>query len=1080
MCQNFAKGITIRFLEKTKAGNVFLKKTMQVLFFLCFFSLGSFGQVTIKGTVKDAEGQYLQGVTVTLKGTKINQLTDSVGDYTIRIPRSGGNLVFSYIGMKSQEIAISDRKVIDVILVTNVSVFSDVVVIGYGSSQSRSEVTGSISKLDNKVLENIPYANVASALQGTIAGLRVQNSSGQPGAAPNVVLRGTTSINSPDAATPLYIIDGVIRADMNDVATEDIANIQVLKDAASTSIYGARGSNGVIIVTTKSGQPGKNRIDYNYALTISNNPKSYDLLSARDFIYYARLGILANAMKNPGVKSLLAGSNGFGTGNDLTNKTLYTTQYLTPANQYKLTDGTGWESMPDPVDSTKTLIFKNTDFQAALYQRSISQNHSISASGGTRNATFNARVGYLSMDGIAKTTKYQRLSLNLDGELRLRENLKAFGRVMYSNSSNNAVPNEAFVWQRWVATPPTSKYRFEDGTLASGPNFSLGNPDYYLNNLIRKNNSAITTLVLGSHWDILPGLSFDPQVSLYTINGDSRQFEKGFLSAYNQATRNASAAYNKQVQWQADAVFSYDKTFKNDHHISAKAGYSYFSVENSTLNASGQGAATDLIPTLNASALPTAVSSTIVQQVLIGYFARINYDYKRRYLLSLNARYDGASNLGSEHQFGFFPGISAGWNLNNEKFWKIFPENLFQLKLRASYGINGNQKAIGPYQAQGTYTPVVTYGGNSAIQNTVLANPSLQWEQSKTFDGGADIGIFNHRVGILFDVYRRVTDHLLASMALPFSTGFTSIVTNLATLENKGIEIELRASILPSSSPLQWDISVNAAKVETKILKLPYNGTLNNRIGGVLVWDTQTGSYQWKGGLQEGGRLGDMYAYHKIGIFGSDAEAAAGPVDNIVPGVSKKKFGGDVNWEDVDKNGIIDSRDQVYMGNIYPVWTGGISTTLSYKGLSLYARADFTTGTTIFNVPQQFFYTMASGNNNLTANVLKSWLKPGDEKTSQFPRYYYADQQVSANYIRGSSDNYESGNFMNIREVTLSYTLPITLIQRAKITNLRVFVTGNNLSYITHYSGLNPEQGGADNGRYPMPANFIIGANITL
>jgi hypothetical protein len=321
---------------------------------------------------------------------------------------------------------------------------------------------------------------------------------------------------------------------------------------------------------------------------------------------------------------------------------------------------------------------------------------------------------------------------------------------------------------------------------------------------------------------------------------------------------------------------------------------------------------------------------------------------------------------------------------------------------------------------------------------------------------------------------------LLASMALPFSTGFTSIVTNLATLENKGIEIELRASILPSSSPLQWDISVNAAKVETKILKLPYNGTLNNRIGGVLVWDTQTGSYQWKGGLQEGGRLGDMYAYHKIGIFGSDAEAAAGPVDNIVPGVSKKKFGGDVNWEDVDKNGIIDSRDQVYMGNIYPVWTGGISTTLSYKGLSLYARADFTTGTTIFNVPQQFFYTMASGNNNLTANVLKSWLKPGDEKTSQFPRYYYADQQVSANYIRGSSDNYESGNFMNIREVTLSYTLPITLIQRAKITNLRVFVTGNNLSYITHYSGLNPEQGGADNGRYPMPANFIIGANITL
>jgi TonB-linked SusC/RagA family outer membrane protein len=661
----------------------------------------------------------------------------------------------------------------------------------------------------------------------------------------------------------------------------------------------------------------------------------------------------------------------------------------------------------------------------------------------------------------------------------VRDNLSVFGRLMYSNSSNNAVPNEIFVWQRWVATPPTSKYTFEDGTLASGPSSSLGNPDYYLNNLIRANTSANLTMVLGSKWNILPGLSFDPQVSLYTITADSRQFEKGFLSAYNQATRNGSAAYSKQVQWQADAVFTYLKSFKNEHTISAKVGYSYFGVENSTLNASGQGAATDLIPTLNASALPTAVSSTIVDQVLIGYFGRINYDYKQKYLLSLNARYDGASNLGSKHQFGFFPGVSAGWNVHNEKFWKIFPDDLFQLKLRASYGVNGNQKAIGPYQAQGTYAPAVTYGGNAAIQNTILANPDLQWEQSKTLDLGADLGMFKNRVSILFDAYRRVTDHLLASQALPFSTGFTSIVTNLATLENRGLEIELKARVLPVSSPIQWDVSINAAKVKTTILKLPYNGVANNRIGGVLVWDTQSGTYQWKGGLQEGGRLGDMYAYHKIGIFGSDAEAAAGPVDKIVPGASKK-FGGDVNWEDVDKNGIIDSRDQVYMGNIYPVWTGGVSTSLSYKGISIYARLDFTTGTTIFNVPQQFFYTMASGNNNLTKNVLQSWLKPGDEKNSPFPRYYYADQQVSANYIRGSSDNYESGNFMNLREVTLSYSLPKNLLGRAKISNLRVYLTGNNLLYFTRYSGLNPEQGGADNGRYPMPSNFIIGANITL
>lgn len=1056
-----------------------MKKFLLCSLFVIIWAFDGYAQMTITGTVKDPSGVTLPGVSVIAKGTSVGATTSTLGKFSITLPSGTQILVFSFLGMESQEVEISGRKEIDIVLEENLASLKEVVVIGYGS-QSRETITTSISKLDNKVLESLPYGNVASALQGTIAGLRVQNSTGQPGAAPNVVLRGTTSINNPDGATPLYIIDGVIRDDLNDVATEDIATMQVLKDAASTSIYGARGSNGVILVTTKSGKPGKSRIDYNYSVTRSDNPKSYPLLSARDFIYYARLGILANAQKNPGVLSLLAGRNGFGTGNDLTNGTLYTTQYLSPANQFKLTDGSGWESMPDPVDPSKTIIFKDTDFQAALYQRSMSHNHSISTSGGNENATFNARLGYLSFDGIAKTTEYKRLSVNIDGDLKVRDNLKAFGRLMYTNSSNNAVPNEFFVFQRWIATPPTSKYLFEDGTLATGPGASMGNPDFFLNNLIRKNSIANLTMTVGSKWDILPGLTFDPQVSLYTITGDQRQFERGFLTNYNQATRRGSASYTKHFQWQADAVFAYNKSFKNVHNLSANLGYSSFSVENSSLNAAGQGAATDLIPTLNASSLPTSVSSTIVQQVILGYFARANYDYKQKYLLSVSARYDGASNFGEENRFGFFPAVSAGWNLHKEKFWEMLPKDLLQLKLRASYGVNGNQRGIGPYQAQGSYTPGTTYGGNAAIQNTILSNPDLQWERSKTFDGGADIGLFDNRVNILVDVYRRLTDNLLASQALPFSTGFTSIITNLASLENKGMELELNARILSNASPFRWNISLNAAKVKTTIKKLPFNGTDRNRIGGVEVWDATTGKYEWKGGLQEGGRLGDMYAYKKIGIFGSDAEAAAGPKDMLVPGITKKKYGGDVNWADLDKNNIIDPRDREYMGNIYPVWTGGMSTTLGYKGISLYTRVDFTTGTTIFNAPQQFHYTMASGNNNLTQNVLKSWLKPGDEKTSSFPRFYYADQQVSLNYVRGSSENYESGDFMNLREITLSYSLPKTLLQRAKVSNLRVYFTSNNLKYLTRYSGLNPEQGGVDRGRYPMPSNFLLGANITL
>ncbi|MFA6946836.1 MAG: SusC/RagA family TonB-linked outer membrane protein, partial [Pedobacter sp.] len=735
-----------------------------ILMIICAFK--GYAQMTITGTVKDSSGETLPGVSVMAKGTSVGATTNASGNFSIAVPVGASTLVFSFIGMQSQEVTISGRKVIDIALSENVTSLKEVVVVGYGT-QSRETITTSISKLDNKVLENVPYGNIASALQGTIPGLRVQHSTGQPGSAPTVILRGTTSINNPNGATPLYIIDGIIRDDLNDIASEDIESMQVLKDAASTSIYGARGSNGVILITTKSGKPGKNRIDYNYAITYSSNPKDYNLLDARQFLYHARLGILANAQKNPGVLNLLGAANSFGTGNDLTNRTLYTTQYLTPANQYKLTDGSGWESMPDPVDPAKTLIFKNTDFQSLIYQRSMSHNHSLSMSGGTKAATFNARVGYLTNDGIAKTTKYKRITMNLDGDLKLRDNMKAFGRLMYSNSSNNAVPNEAFVWQRWSATPPTSKYRHEDGTLATGPGSALGNPDYYLNNLIRDNSTANLTMSVGGKWDILPGLSFDPQVSLYTITGDNREFERGFLSAYNQATRNASAGSRKQVQWQADAVFKYSKTFKNVHNLSANLGYSSFQVENSSLTASGRGAATDLIPTLNASSLPLAVGSQITKQVLVGYFGRMNYDYKQKYLFSANARYDGASNLGQENQFGFFPGMSVGWNVHNEKFWKAFPEQLSLFKLRASYGVNGNQRGIGLYQAQGSYVPITAYAGNAAIQNTVLSNPDLQWERSKTLDGGADIGIFNNRVNILFDVYRRLTDNLLASQSLP-------------------------------------------------------------------------------------------------------------------------------------------------------------------------------------------------------------------------------------------------------------------------------------------------------------------------
>lgn len=1049
--------------------------------FLMLCAFEGFGQTIITGTVKDRSGETLPGVSVKLKGTSIGTNTNTSGNYSITVSDGKGVLIFSFIGTQNQEVEISGRKVIDVTLLASVESLQEVVVVGYGS-QSRETVTTSISKLDTKVLANVPFSNVASALQGTLSGVRVQTTSGMPGSAPRIIIRGGTSINNPDGAGPLYVVDGVIRSNINTIDQSDIESLQVLKDAAATSIYGARASNGVVIIATKSGKSGRAVIDYRYDMTLSDNVEKYDLLSAKDYIYYQRLGIYRSATwgNKPAQLAILSSASSAGTGNDLTNNTAYTTQYLTPQNQHKLKEG--WQSMPDPIDPTKTIIFDDFDFQNSLYRTGVSGNHSITASGGTEKGTFSAGLGYLNNDGIVITTNYKRLNAHINGDYKIRDNLKVFGRLLYSNSHDNN-PTNVNTFGRSIGLPPTAKYKFEDGTYAPGQSSSLGNNEYLLNTIDPKNSGDDLTLAFGANLKILPGLSFDPQVSWWQTSGDARNFQKAFWNGPLSyvVSRAATSSYSKSLQKQADGVFTYIKSIKNSHNIEAKAGFSYYGSSSNSLSASGRDAATDLIPTLNASALPVSVSSAESEQLIYGYFGRLNYDFNQKYLLSINARYDGASNLGDAYKWGLFPGVSVGWNVHKEGFWSSLPENLLKLKLRASYGVNGNISGLGPYTAQGQYNVGSQYGGFAAVQNTVIANTELQWEQSRTLDFGLDLGIFDNRVNIMFDVYRRVTDNLLASLALPHSTGFSSTLTNLGSLENKGIELELNTRIMPSTSSFQWDLGFNVSKVSNKILKLPYNGVENNRIGGVQVWDQETGAYVWKGGLQEGGTMGDYYTYKMLGVYATDAEAASAPIDNLTPIADKKVYGGDAIIADLDGNKILDTRDQVYAGNIYPTWTGGFSNSFNYKNIGLYIRTDFTRGQTIYNYTNLTLIAQLQGDNGLSKDVLKSWQKQGD--VTDIPAFVYADQQVRNKLYRGAVGNtkfYEKGDYLAIRELTLTYDLPKSLLKRAKISGLRLNVTGHNLHYFTKFSGLNPEYGGQDTGRYPIPRNIIFGLNVTL
>ena len=1037
---------------------------------------------TVQGTVTDDTGDPLIGVNVIVKGTANGIITDVNGSFTLNIPNDNAVLVFSFIGFITQEITVGNSRSINVTLLEDAQQIEEVVVIGYGT-QSRAMLTTSVSKVDNKVLENIPYTSVASALQGSVSGVRVQSISGQPGEAPRVIVRGGTNIDRPNEAYPLYIIDGVIREDMNDISADNIESMQVLKDAASTSIYGARGSNGVVIITTKTGKPGNAKINYRYDLTFSKVGKLYKMANARDYLTLFRSGMVDPRF--PDNMLLLSQVYPFGTGNDLTNNTAFSTQYLTDANKYKLNEG--WQSMPDPVDPSKTLLFSDNDFAALMYRTGTSHNHHVEASGGNDRATFNMGLGYMTNEGTTINTGYRRTTFNLSGTLKATDRLSFTGRISYSDAKIDTSPLAAAATHYRVSAPTTKLY-FEDGSLAPGMSSSLVNPLYFMYLYDRDNNTERMTASFNAIWKILPQLTFTPQISVYNTGTTERNFTPAFWNGpttYN-TQRTATASLDKWRQYQIEGVFNYTETFLSDHNIGAMAGFSYYNRGRYRFNATGRGASSDLIPTLNASAEPTVVNSTVSDHLMMGYFGRINYNYKQRYLLSLNARFDGASNLGEQHKWGFFPGVSIGWIVDKEKFWNFMPDDLLKLKLRASYGVNGNISRLGDFAAQGEYAVIGTganaisyrYMGNSAILMSTMANQDLRWERSKTTDIGMDLGLFKGRVNILFDYFNRVTDDLITNMSMPFSSGFNTIQTNLGSLQNRGIEFEINANVFHPKNKLQWHVSFNASKVSNKILKLPPNGIENNRIGGFYVYDPALGDYAWKGGLQEGGRIGDMYAYKQVSIYATDEEAANAPKDMIIT-MTDRKLGGDTNWLDVDGNGIIDDRDRVYMGNNYPTWTGGFANTLSYKGFNFYLRMDYMIGHTIYNYAKGLIDYNYQGNNGTSQDVVdRSWKKQGD--IAAMPKLYWGTEGWLQNTFRGSSLYHEKGDFLCIREVALSYQVPTSVMNRIKLQGLRLTVTGNNLHYFTKFKGLNPEEGGQDNGRYAMPKNVIFSANITF
>ncbi|MBS1947386.1 MAG: SusC/RagA family TonB-linked outer membrane protein [Bacteroidetes bacterium] len=1089
----------------------------------------------ITGHISNDDGKTLQNVSITVKGKTSGTQSLADGSYSIDA-NTGDVLLFSFVGYTPEEIRVGQQTAIDISLKAVAAKMEEVVVIGYGT-QIRKSVTSSIGKLDNAVLQTAPIANVASSLQGAIAGVKVVSSSGTPGATPAIFLRGGASINAP--APPLVVVDGIVRPSLSDIPAGDIASIDLLRDAASTAIYGARANNGVILVTTKQGKSGKAQVSYKFTQGFNNQRKGYQYMNAHDFIYYNRLGNL-----NAGVSFTAVNTRrGYGLLTDPGNLASFDILAYTGAI------APGWDTVTDPygpqgIQGTPgyysgIITFKDHSGQVAdaLFQNTHTQEHFVDVTAGNDKGKFYSSFDYFNQNGIIVGSGYQRFTGNINGSYKINPNLEISSGATFSTSNQLGIPstsntigsagdqnsgNETNAIYRTLAIWPTFNPWLDAAHTQPNPGNgnSDGNPLYNLSKINRKNIVNQITANTSLKYDIIPGL-YVKLTGMAYYNQNVQQSFTDATQSYQQlvsgtySTTRPSIMYNASLfQTQFNGIINYTKTINEKHHLSIMAGSEYFGQKNTYMQVYGTGAPTDFISTANASTTFAAGNNytTQYQYAIVSAFGRLTYDYDSRYLLTLVGREDGVSNLTAANRWGFFPGMSAGWNVHNEKFFanSNISKYISTLKPRISYGVNGNASlsTISYYQVQGVFGAQTNYNGVGGYLNTSPVNSGLKWEQSATIDYGADIGLLNNRVTIIADIYNRKTTNLLTNLTLPSYVGFSSVTTNLSTLQNKGYEISINANIIRLPNSFTWDVNANISYNTNKVLKLPFNGNANNRQGGIQVWDPNTGQLVWVGGLQQGQPLGNIYAFKQVSIFKDDGDVqktAGNRVDlvanitgpNLAPGTRGHITAGDVNWLDVKGNDTIDTRDQVYIGNIYPKYTGGFGTTVGYKGVSLYVRFDYALGHTIYNDLVARTLGQYQGTFNFMELQKQAW-SPTNTNTS-IPKVYYADQLYKDNYTRvnnasanlngNNSRFYEKGNYLACREMTLSYMIPKTILSKTRaFTSARVYASLNNIFYVTKFSGYSPEPPvnvagqitGVYSGTYPTPRTYVIGVQVSL
>lgn len=1100
----------------------------------------------ISGTVKDVNGDPMVGASVIQKGTTNGVVTDVNGLFTMNVP-VGTALKFSSVGYNDLEMPAENNMI--VVMSEDAEQIDDVVITGYGGTVSKAKATSSISSLNKQVLQTGVRSNPAQALAGTIPGLRVSTTSGRPGSMPEIILRGGTNYDGTSNA-PLVIVDGQIRGSLSDINQEDIESMDVLKDAASTSIYGARASNGVILITTKRGKAGHSSIQVKAQVGVNFMNTPYEFTGAEEYLYWFRKGYAQYVKENNPAGNSLYSIGGPGTGNmykdpitgkildgNYDNRAIFSTMRLDEINRELLEKGTGWRTMKDPIPTNTTgqydpngqyydLIFKEFNYaDYAFNTPSITQDYNVSVSGGNEKGSYYANLGYYDEKGFPINSFYRRFTGVLNGDYQIKKWLKSETNINYTKANwddGMYQAGEGNYWARSLSAQPTFRGTNENGEMLYGHGGSDQHPLINEGKFIRDNQTDKFTLGQYFKFSIVDGLQLRLGGILMYDEGVYESFNKDYRSASimsltNPATgwtrtRVTSAEFGRTFRQTYNAVLTYKKTFARSHNIDAMVGAEFYDTYQRGFRAQGQDAPTDdfqdLALTSTAATLRT-IDSWHGRERIMSYFGRVNYDFDSKYLFSFTLRGDGYSRLLGDNRWGVFPGVSAGWLIHRENFMESTKDWLSTLKIRLSYGINGNVGPIGTYTLQGSMSTPGNYMGNLSYGIGVLPNPDLRWEQSKTWEPALELGFLQNRIMASISYYNRITDNKVGSIMLPISSGERSLGTNNGSIQNQGIEFELNATVLQIQD-FKWTAGLNGAWNWNKVLKLPDNGLENNRQGGSQIFDPKSGKLIWVGGYQEGQEPGEIFGYVSEGIIRTEqdrinykkVDLAAGEVQygnaagrkvinrelysELV--ASGKNIGaansyyftdlGDMKWKDLDGNDTIDFRDRVSLGRTIPRFTGGFNTSLSWKGITLYARIDFAFGHVQQDVMHLWALGCFQGAFAPTTLVRDTWTP--ENPNAKYPRYMWADQLNQKNFDRPSSMFWKNSSYLSFREISLSYDLPKSILDKIKMQGLRITCTAQNLGYISDELLNLPERSGSQGGAYIIPTGLIFGTTLTF